>query len=86
MRSSHTAGHNLDLGILNKEKPCFSTTASLSASAAPSAASTTPPPPFTLHFTADIISQISAHLVRILTDFDGPGEESHSSCCELAFY
>lgn len=42
--------------------------------------------PFTLHFTADIISQISAHLVRILTDFDGLGEKSHPSCYKLAFY
>lgn len=39
-----------------------------------------PTPPFTLHFTADIISQISAHLERILTDFDGLGEESHPTC------
>lgn len=45
------------------------------------------PSPFTLHFTADIISQISAHLVRILTDFDGPGEKKVTpSCCEPPFY
>lgn len=41
------------------------------------AVSTPPPTPnFTLHFTADIISQISAHLVRILTDFDGLRDEN----------
>lgn len=86
MRSNHPAGHDLDLCILVKEKTLFSTTKSHFASAAPSAASTALPSPFTLHFTADIISQISAHLVRILTDFDGSGEESHPSCCKLPFY
>lgn len=75
MRSNHPAGHDLDLCILVKEKTLFSTTKSHFASAAPSAASTALPSPFTLHFTADIISQISAHLVRILTDFDGSGEK-----------
>lgn len=36
-----------------------------------------PAPNFTLHFTADVIWQISAHLGRILTDFDGLSEENH---------
>ena len=61
-----------------KKETLFSTPKSHFASAAPSTAPTALPLPFTLHFTADIISQISAHLVRILTDFDGLGEESHS--------
>lgn len=45
------------------------------------------PRPFTLHFTADIISQISVHLVRILTHFDGPREKKVTpSCCEPPFH
>ncbi len=86
MCSNHQSGQDLDLGISAKRKSLFSTPESHSASAAPSTASTALPPPFTLHFTADIISQISAHLVGILTDSDGLGEESHPSCCRPAFY
>lgn len=67
MHSNHQVSHDLDLGISAKENPTFNPQ-SHSASAAPCTASTPLPPPFTLHFTADIISQISAHLARILTE------------------
>lgn len=87
MCSNHQAGHDLDLNISAKEQSC---------SQPPSRATLHQLhpllllqlylTPFTLHFTADIISQISAHLARILTDFDGLGEESHPSCCKPLFY
>ena len=87
VRSNHHAGHDLDLGFSAKGKRLFSIPTSSFASAAASTPLTAlTPPSFTLHFTADIISQISAHLVRILTDFDGLGEESHPSCYKPAFY
>lgn len=79
------AGYDLDLGI-SAQRTMFSTPKSQFVSAALCAAYTALPTPFTLHFTADIISQISAHLVRILTDFDGLGEESHPSCYKPALY
>ena len=82
MRSNHPAGHDLDLALSVKEKPCSqpprASLHQLRSLLLPSICL----PPFTLHFTADIISQISAHLVRIVTDSDGSGEESHPSCCK----